>query len=157
MAYRTARPSSRGGHHEPHPPGPPYVGPGGQPPGTDEPHGRQPHGHEPHSVSRPRSDGLAGRFIQHLATGASVAAGQNRAAPTTTNSRRLMIAMSRLLPHTVQLCIHCRQNPAGFWVSRASDRTVRRPWCLSCCQHLDPACHHLRPFDLPLSPQGYSH
>jgi hypothetical protein len=24
---------------------------------------------------------------------------------------------------------------------------VRRPWCLSCCQDLDPACHHVIPFD----------
>lgn len=52
-----------------------------------------------------------------------------------------------VLPHTIQLCIHCRHNPAGFWVSRASNRTVRRPWCLSCCQDLDPACHHIKPFD----------
>jgi hypothetical protein len=55
--------------------------------------------------------------------------------------------MPRLLPHTIQLCIHCGHNPAGFWVSRDSDQTVRRPWCLSCCQDLDPACHHIRPFD----------
>jgi hypothetical protein len=42
-----------------------------------------------------------------------------------------------LLPHTVQLCIHCRENPAGFWVSRKSAKAVRRPWCLSCCDVLD--------------------
>ena len=30
-----------------------------------------------------------------------------------------------LLPHTVQLCIHCRENPAGFWVSRKSAKAVR--------------------------------
>ena len=52
-----------------------------------------------------------------------------------------------MLPRTVQLCIHCRHNPAGFWVSRDSDQTVRRPWCLSCCQDLDPSCHHIKPFD----------
>jgi hypothetical protein len=39
---------------------------------------------------------------------------------------------------TVQLCIHCRENPAGFWVSRGNGQVVRRPWCLSCCQDLDP-------------------
>ena len=72
----------------------------------------------------------------------------NRLAPTTTNSRRRTMTAARLLPHTIQLCIHCRQNPAGFWVSHTSDQTVRRPWCLSCCQGLDPACHHIRPFDL---------
>lgn len=42
-----------------------------------------------------------------------------------------------LLPHTVQLCIHCRENPAGFWVSRKSAKAVRRPWWLSCCDVLD--------------------
>lgn len=41
------------------------------------------------------------------------------------------------LPHAIQLCIHCRQRPAGFWVSRAGGQTVRRPWCLSCCEGLD--------------------
>lgn len=81
-------------------------------------------------------------------TGTAVAAQPNRLAPTTTNSRRRTMTAARLLPHTIQLCIHCRQNPAGFWVSRSSDQTVRRPWCLSCCQDLDPACQHIRPFDL---------
>ena len=122
---------------------------GASPPGTGEPHSRQPDGQEPRLVSRPGRDGLAGRFLQRVAAGASVAAGQNGPARTTTNSRRRTIAMGRLLPHTIQLCIHCRHNPAGFWVSRDSDQTVRRPWCLSCCQDLDPACHHIRPFDLP--------
>jgi hypothetical protein len=41
------------------------------------------------------------------------------------------------LPHTIQLCIHCRARPAGFWVSRTGGQTVRRPWCLSCCEELD--------------------
>ena len=63
------------------------------------------------------------------------------------NSRRRTITMPRLLPHTIQLCIHCRRNPAGFWVSHNGDQTVRRPWCLSCCPDLDPACHHVIPFD----------
>jgi hypothetical protein len=78
---------------------------------------------------------------------ARVTAGQTRPAPAVTNSRRRTLTMPRLLPHTIQLCIHCRHNPAGFWVSRDSDQTVRRPWCLSCCQDLDPACHHIKPFD----------
>jgi hypothetical protein len=117
------------------------------PPGMGEPHSRQPNGQEPHLVSRLGSDGLAAWFTRHVAVGASVAAGQNRPAPTTTNSRRTKTT-SRLLPHTIQLCVHCRQNPAGFWVSRNGDQTARRPWCLSCCQDLDPARHHIRPFDL---------
>jgi hypothetical protein len=121
------------------------------PPSTDEPHSRHPNGQEPYLVSRPSSDGLvlrlAGRFTQHVAAGASMAA-WNMPAPTTTNSRRRTTTMPRPLPHTFQLCIHCRQNPAGFWVSHNGDQTVRRPWCLSCCQDVDPACHHIMPFDL---------
>jgi hypothetical protein len=42
-----------------------------------------------------------------------------------------------LLPHTVQLCIHCQENSAGFWVSHPGAKAVRRPWCLSCCDALD--------------------
>jgi hypothetical protein len=41
------------------------------------------------------------------------------------------------LPHAIQLCIHCQDRPAGFWVSRTGAKTVRRPWCLSCCEELD--------------------
>jgi hypothetical protein len=117
-------------------------------PGTGEPHSRQPSGQQPHLVSRPGSDGPAVRFLQHMEAGTSVAADQDRPAPTTRNSRRRTITRPRLLSHTIQLCIHCRHNPAGFWVSRTSDQTVRRPWCLSCCQDLDPACYRITPFDL---------
>jgi hypothetical protein len=56
-------------------------------------------------------------------------------------------ALPAWLPHTIQLCIHCRENPAGFWVSRAGDKTVRRPWCLSCCEGLDPDCCDMILFD----------
>jgi len=76
---------------------------------------------------------------------AELAAGQNLLAPT--HSRRRAITVPHLLPHTIQLCIHCRQNPAGFWVSRNSRQTVRRPLCLSCCQDLDLCRYHLEPFD----------
>jgi hypothetical protein len=48
--------------------------------------------------------------------------------------------------HTGQLCIHCRQSLAGFWVSRKSDTIVRRPWCLACCQELDRIRYDVRPF-----------
>jgi hypothetical protein len=58
-----------------------------------------------------------------------------------------MLIAPRLPPRTVQLCIHCQQNPAGFWVSRTSDHTARRPWCLSCCQLLDPGRYGVIPFD----------
>jgi hypothetical protein len=76
------------------------------PPGTGEPHSRQPNGQEPRLVSRLGSDGLAAWFTRHVAAGPSVAAGQNRPAPTTTNSRRRTKTTSRLLLHTIQLCVH---------------------------------------------------
>jgi hypothetical protein len=47
--------------------------------------------------------------------------------------RPAVIALG-LPPHAVQLGIHRRQSPAGFWVSRDGGQTVRRPWRLSCCQ-----------------------
>lgn len=53
----------------------------------------------------------------------------------------------RLLPRTVHLCVHCRYNTAGFWVSRLGDQTPRRPWCLTCCQQLDREHHDVIPFD----------
>jgi hypothetical protein len=115
-------------------------------PGTGEPHASQAQSQEPQLASQPGRDGLAGRFTQDLASAASVAAGQNRSAPAATASRRRTITVSRLLPRTIQLCIHCRRNPAGFWVSRDSGQTTRRPWCLSCCQSLDPGCCHVQPF-----------
>jgi len=53
----------------------------------------------------------------------------------------------RLPPHTLQLCIYCRQNPAGFWVSRNGGMPARRAWCPSCCQRLDPGRYHVIPFE----------
>jgi len=47
---------------------------------------------------------------------------------------------------TVQICIHCKENPAGFWVSRNGSQVVRRPWCLSCCQELDQGLCNVIPF-----------
>ena len=89
----------------------------------------------------------AGRFIQDIPAAASVAAGQNRPAPTPTMPRRRTMTAPWLRPRTVQLCIHCRHNPAGFWVSHTRDQTVRRPWCLSCCQELGQTRYHVIPFD----------
>ena len=51
------------------------------------------------------------------------------------------------LPHTIQLCIHCQDRPAGFWVSRTCGPSVRRPWCLSCCEGLDRDRCDVIPFD----------
>ena len=53
---------------------------------------------------------------------------------------------TRTKTRTVQLCIHCRENPAGFWVSRRSSRVMHRPWCLSCCEELDPGLCDVVPF-----------
>ena len=47
---------------------------------------------------------------------------------------------------TAQLCIHCHENPAGFWVSGRGGKVVRRPWCLSCCQELDQGLCDVVPF-----------
>jgi hypothetical protein len=113
-------------------------------------------GQAPHRPGRPGGDGFAGRFIQDVAAAASVAAGQQpgpRREPRPARGRASRPAAAApgvrpaglnhpaaalgLLPHSVQLCIHCRQSPAGFWVSRRGGQTVRRPWCLSCCPGLD--------------------
>jgi hypothetical protein len=100
-------------------------------------------------LRRPQRDGFPARLIQDMAAAAGVAVGHQGARPaaTTTAPRRRARAVPRLLPRTVQLCIHCRQNPAGFWVSRAGAQTVRRPWCLACCQELHPDRHDMVPFD----------
>jgi hypothetical protein len=60
-----------------------------------------------------------------------------------------------LLPHTLQLCIHCQQNPAGFWVGQQHARAVRRPWCLSCCDELDWSRYDLIPFGSQEDPDGF--
>jgi hypothetical protein len=108
-------------------------------------------------AARSSRDGPAVRFIQDVAAAANVAVGQQRGRPgrgsrpaaskprTTTASRRTRAAAG-LLPRTVQLCVHCRQNPAGFWVSQTGGRTVRRPWCLSCSQGLDRDHSNAIPF-----------
>lgn len=59
---------------------------------------------------------------------------------------QLAVRETRVKLRTVQLCIHCRANPAGFWVSRRNSKVVRRPWCLSCSQELDPGLCDIVPF-----------
>jgi hypothetical protein len=49
-------------------------------------------------------------------------------------------------PHSFKLCVRCQVNPAGFWVSGTSSGVVRRPWCLTCCEHLDRTACHITPF-----------
>jgi hypothetical protein len=58
-----------------------------------------------------------------------------------------MLVGPGLLPHTVHLCIRCRESPAGFWVSHNGAQTVRRPWCLSCCDILDRDRYSVVRFD----------
>jgi hypothetical protein len=98
---------------------------------------------------RPRRDGLPARFIREVPATAGVVVGHQVAQPvaTTRASRRHALTAHRLLPCTVQLCIHCRQSPAGFWVSRRGGQTVRRPWCLTCCQELHRDLCEVIPFD----------
>jgi hypothetical protein len=88
-----------------------------------------------------------GDSIQNLTVAAPVAADQHRPAAATANPRRPSLTAPFRRPHTIQLCIHCQHNPAGFWVSHTSGQTAHCPWCLSCCQNLDPACYHVTPFD----------
>jgi hypothetical protein len=95
---------------------------------------------------RPGRDGFAVRFIQDIAAAMSVAAGQNRAAPPAAMPRPRAMGAQRP-PHTMQLCVHCRQNLAGFSISRTGAMPARRPWCLSCCRGLDPGRYHLTRFD----------
>ena len=72
--------------------------------------------------------------------------GQSQPSATTAALRRLTAAVPGLLPRTFQLCIHCRQRPAGFWVSHRNGTTARRPWCLSCCRALDRDHYDMIPF-----------
>jgi hypothetical protein len=51
-----------------------------------------------------------------------------------------------LQPHRFQLCVRCQANPAGFWVSGTASSVTRRPWCLTCCEHLDRTACHITPF-----------
>ena len=99
--------------------------------------------------SRPRRDGFPARLIQDMAAVAGVAVGHEAARPVATapTLRRRTLTPFRLLPRTVRLCVHCRQSPAGFWVSRRGDQTVRRPWCLGCCQELPRDQCDLIPFE----------
>jgi len=110
-----------------------------------------------HQPGRSGCDGFAGRFIQDMAAAASVALGRrghetwpvghDRPATAATVPWPRTVTGPGLRAHTVQLCIHCRRSPAGFWVSRRGGQTVRRPWCLSCCQELDRDRCDVIPFD----------
>ena len=84
-----------------------------------------------------------------LAAGADRVPDSGRAAAHGRQRRRTdpvpMIAPG-MLPRTIQLCVHCQQRPAGFWVRRTCGTVVRRPWCLSCCQQLNRNRQDVIPF-----------
>jgi len=92
-----------------------------------------------------RGDGRAAR----LRAGGDRAPDAGRAAARGPQRRRKApstMTAPGVLPRTVQLCIHCQQRPAGFWVRRTGGTVVRRPWCLSCCQDLDRDRNDVIPF-----------
>jgi hypothetical protein len=80
-----------------------------------------------------RAGQAMGGALAGAATAAVLAIG-----PAATAARRLKNAFTMtglgVLPRTIQLCIHCQQRPAGFWVRRTGGTVVRRPWCPSCWQ-----------------------
>jgi hypothetical protein len=80
-------------------------------PGRAEPQASQPQGQEPHPAGRPGHEALAAQFTQELAAGPSVVSGQNRPTLATANSGRRAMAMPRLLPYTIQLCIPLPAQP----------------------------------------------
>jgi hypothetical protein len=94
--------------------------------------------------SLPSTDGP----VDHIAL--CCAAGHHFRMPTDRLSaqaqEQLAAQETRPRPHTVQLCIHCTENPAGFWVSPANGNVVRRPPYLSCCQELDQDLCDVIPF-----------
>jgi hypothetical protein len=96
-------------------------------PGRAELQASQRYGQGPHLARWSGHGGSAAQFIQERAGGPSVAVSQTGPAPAAANSGRQTMTMPRMPPRTIQLCIHCRQNPARFWVSRSSAQTVRRP------------------------------
>jgi len=103
---------------------------------------------------RPGRDSFVERLTLDIAAAAGVVVGHRAGRrdrgslpAAVTTSRRRTVTAPRLLPRTVQLCIHCRQNPAGFWVTGQGGQVARRPWCLACCQELDRDRCDVVPFD----------
>jgi hypothetical protein len=89
-----------------------------------------------HLICRSLAD-MTRRVGVMLAYGADAATVPASPRPQAPHERLRMMITPGLLPRTVQLCIHCRESPAGFWVSSNGGTTVRRPWCLSCCDGLN--------------------
>jgi len=109
---------------------------------------RRPAGTAAAAATRPEPPGWA-THPPLLSAAGTIAVSEPRVGvrPQLPRTRLYARAAPVWLPHTIQLCIHCRENPAGFWVSRTGGKTVRRPWCLSCCEGLDRDCCDMIPFD----------
>ena len=133
---RPVRSTPAGDHHEPHPPHLPIAGQldqRGRFPARS-PRGRARRGRRHPGRTAPLDHAPAGP-----ARARTIATSESRVGvrPQRPRERLRTRAVPAQLPHTIQLCIHCRENPAGFWVSRTGGKTVHRPWCLSCCEGLD--------------------
>ena len=94
--------------------------------------------------SLPSTDGRVGHVALSCAAGHHYRMAVDRLpAP---GQEQLAVQQTRSKGRSIQVCIHCRENPAGFWVSRRNSQVVYRPWCLSCCQELDPGLCDVVPF-----------
>jgi len=94
--------------------------------------------------SLPSTDGPVGHVALSCAAGHHYRMAVDRLpAP---GQEQLAVQETRSKGRTIQVCIHCRENPAGFWISRRNSQVVHRPWCLSCCQELDPGLCDVVPF-----------
>jgi hypothetical protein len=95
----------------------------------------------PATIWRPVPSSWPAHSIRPVLAGTIVTSGSRAdARPQAPRERLRTRVLPTRLPHTVQLCICCLERPAGFWVSRTDAKTVRRPWCLSCCEGLDRDC-----------------
>ena len=94
--------------------------------------------------SLPSTDGPVGHVALSCAAGHHFRMAVDRLpAPA---RQQLAAQETRSRGRTIRLCIHCMENPAGFWVSRNNGKVARRPWCLSCCQELDQGLCDVIPF-----------
>jgi hypothetical protein len=79
----------------------------------------------------PSTDGPVAHIVVHCAAGHHFRMPADHLAPGPAAE------LPRGQHRTVQVCIRCLENPAGFWVSSQGSTVVRRPWCLACCAQLD--------------------
>jgi hypothetical protein len=94
--------------------------------------------------SLPSTDGPVGHIALSCVAGHHFRMAVDRLPPQA--QEQLAAQETRAWGRTVQLCIHCQENPAGFWVGGLGSKVVHRPWCLSCCQELDQELCEVIPF-----------